>query len=63
MWPISATPFLTVSDTLSALPSAPPVNTWIFMRPPERNSSRSANAFAPMSISGPPDHAVAIFQL
>src|SRR5688572_31800233 len=33
------------------------------MRPPEKNARRSANALAPMSISGPPGHAVVIFQL
>src|SRR5688572_33372416 len=33
------------------------------MRPPERKSRRSANALAPISISGPPGQAVAIFQL
>src|SRR5688572_6900731 len=33
------------------------------MRPPDRKSRRSAKALAPMSISGPPGHAVAIFQL
>ncbi len=60
---MSATPFLTVSGTLSALPSAPPGNVWILMRPPENCSSLLGEGLAPISISGPPGHPVAIFQL
>lgn len=56
-------PFLTVSETLRALPSAPPGNTWTLIRPSDRNASFSAKALAPMSISGPPGRAVVIFQL
>ena len=56
-------PFFTVSGTLSAFPSAPPGKVWILKRPPENISIFSANAFAPMSMSGPPGHAVAIFQV
>src|SRR5690606_19833368 len=60
---MSAIPFLTVSLTFRALPSAPPGKTWTSMRPPESCFRRSAKALAPMSISGPPAQPVAIFHL
>jgi hypothetical protein len=63
VWPISATPFFTVSGTFSALPSAPPGNTCTFMRPADICSRRSAKSFAPTSMSGPLAQPVAIFQL
>jgi hypothetical protein len=63
VWPHSATPFFTVSGTRSALPSAPPGKVWILKRPPESCAMRSANALAPMSMSGPLAQPVAIFQV
>jgi hypothetical protein len=54
---------LTVSGTFSALPRAPPGKVWILKRPPERSAIRSAKAFDPISINGPPGQPVAIFQL
>ena len=58
--PVWATFDFTVSETLSALPSVPPGNTWILMSPLVRVSTVRANPSASCFRNGPPPQAVAM---
>src|SRR6056300_1254663 len=60
---MSATPFFTVSETFNPGPRVPAGKTLICILPFDILSTFAANAFAPISIRGPPPQLVAILNL